>query len=45
MLASFGAGAFVATLALAEPAVAQGQPNTGTGPKLPPSGTIARDTA
>src|SRR5689334_25224126 len=45
MLAPLGAGALVAALALAEPAAAQGQPNTGTGPKLPPSGTIARDTA
>jgi hypothetical protein len=45
MLASTGAGALVAALALAEPAVAQGQPNMGTGPVLPKSGTIARDTA
>jgi hypothetical protein len=45
MRASTGAGALVAALALAEPAVAQGQPNMGTGPVLPKSGTIARDTA
>src|SRR5687768_1360413 len=41
---------FLVVLALAAatpvtPAGAQGQPNTGTGPALPKSGTIARDTA
>ena len=44
-LATLGAVQLVATLALAEPAAAQGSPNSGTGPKLPPSGAIARDTA
>jgi putative membrane-bound dehydrogenase-like protein len=38
--------AALATGALAAPARAQfGPPNTGTGPKLPPTGSIARDTA
>ena len=38
--------AALATAAFGAPARAQfGPPNMGTGPKLPPSGTIARDTA
>ncbi|HUQ02579.1 MAG TPA: hypothetical protein VM261_08800 [Kofleriaceae bacterium] len=46
MLASIGASALVATLTLAESAGAQGQQlNMGTGPALPKSGTIPRDTA
>ncbi|MFL5619658.1 MAG: heme-binding domain-containing protein [Gemmatimonadaceae bacterium] len=41
---SIVAAAF-AIVAHAAPAGAQGQPNMGTGPVLPKSGTIARDTA
>ena len=38
--------AALATAALGTTAQAQfGAPDTSTGPKLPPSGTIARDTA
>jgi glucose/arabinose dehydrogenase len=37
--------AALATAALVAPAGAQGQPNTGTGPVLPKSGPIPRDTA
>jgi putative membrane-bound dehydrogenase-like protein len=39
------AGAFTAVALAAAPAGAQGQPNTSTGPALPKSGTIPRDTA
>ena len=44
-LASIGAGVLAAALAIASPASAQGQPNTSTGPTLPKSGAIPRDTA
>src|SRR5215218_4472254 len=37
--------AALACLMLAAPAGAQGQPNAGTGPALPKSGSIPRDTA
>ncbi|HKP15472.1 MAG TPA: hypothetical protein VJT85_05390 [Gemmatimonadaceae bacterium] len=37
--------AVLASLILAAPAGAQGQPSMGTGPSLPKSGTIPRDTA
>jgi glucose/arabinose dehydrogenase len=43
-LASIAASA-LAVSALTAPIGAQGQPNTGTGPALPKSGTIPRDTA
>ena len=40
------AAVVLAAMTHASPALAQsGPPNTGTGPKLPPKGTIARDTA
>src|SRR3982750_3311659 len=44
VLTSLAVGALAAT-AVAAPAGAQGQPNMGTGPTLPKSGTIPRDTA
>ena len=44
VLTSLAVGALAAT-AVAAPAAAQGQPNTGLGPTLPKSGTIPRDTA
>jgi glucose/arabinose dehydrogenase len=43
-LASLAAGVLT-TVALAASVQAQGQPNTGTGPALPKSGAIPRDTA
>ncbi|HEU4719954.1 MAG TPA: hypothetical protein VFS59_01220 [Gemmatimonadaceae bacterium] len=43
-LASLAVGV-LATVALAASVRAQGQPNTSTGPALPKSGTIPRDTA
>ncbi|HKH94154.1 MAG TPA: hypothetical protein VKA54_20285, partial [Gemmatimonadaceae bacterium] len=43
-LTSIAAGTLAAA-ALTAPAGAQGQPNMGTGPALPASGTIPRDTA
>ena len=39
------AAAALAIVVLVAPAGAQGQPNTGTGPVLPKSGSIPRDTA
>src|SRR3982751_2771401 len=43
-LTSLAVGVLAATAAVT-PAAAQGQPNMGTGPQLPKSGTIPRDTA